>query len=62
MTWLLIEKWWKAHRYSRAELAETFSAAEFANVRFERYPFPFFWLSTSNHVVFASGVGADVER
>ena len=53
MTWGLIEKWWKAHRYSRKELRAAFHDAGFGSVEFRRYPFPFFWLSWSNHVVFA---------
>lgn len=53
MTWWLIEKGWKANRYSRRELNEAFATAGFGRVSFRRYPFPFFWLGLSNHVVVA---------
>jgi len=55
MTWGLIGKWWKANRYSRHELAQAFRAAGFEKLEFRRYPFPFYWLNWSNHVVFAGG-------
>lgn len=39
----LIEKWWKANRYTRDELEQAFSTAGFAEVTFRRFPRSYFW-------------------
>ncbi len=53
MTKVLIEWWWRAERYTRQELRETFATAGFHDVVFIKFPLRYFWLNTSNHVVLA---------
>lgn len=53
ITKILIELWWQAARYSRQELRETFAAAGFRDLVFNRFPFRYFWQNLSNHVVVA---------
>jgi SAM-dependent methyltransferase len=43
VTKLLIERWWKANRYTREELREAFIAAGFRDVTFRRFPYAYFW-------------------
>lgn len=51
ITKLLIEKWWKANRYGRAELEDAFVSAGFQNIRFRRFPYTYFWQNQWAHVV-----------
>jgi len=51
ITKLLIEKWWKANRYTRVELREAFIAAGFRDVTFGRFPYSYFWQNLWGHVV-----------
>jgi SAM-dependent methyltransferase len=53
LTRWLIERWWQAHRYTRAEVADAFARAGFRDFQFTRYPASCFWLNFSNHVVIA---------
>ncbi len=39
----MIERWWKATRYTREELREAFIAAGFGAVTFRRFPYSYFW-------------------
>jgi cyclopropane fatty-acyl-phospholipid synthase-like methyltransferase len=43
ITKLLIERWWKANRYTREELREAFMAAGLRDVTFKRFPYAYFW-------------------
>lgn len=47
---------WHCAGYSRPKLAEAFTAAGFATLRWRRYPLTHGWLNLGNHVVEASGV------
>jgi SAM-dependent methyltransferase len=47
----LIEAWWKAHRYTRKELVQTFLAAGLSRPVVHRYPLPFFWQNHWAHVL-----------
>lgn len=51
ITKLLIERWWKAHRYTREELREAFISAGFRDVTFRRYPYSYFWQNLWGYVV-----------
>jgi 2-polyprenyl-3-methyl-5-hydroxy-6-metoxy-1,4-benzoquinol methylase len=53
ITRVLIEWWWQAARYSRAELREAFATAGFRNLVFNRFPFRYGRHNLSNHVVVA---------
>lgn len=43
ITKLLIERWWKANRYTREELRAAFMAAGLRDVTFKRFPYAYFW-------------------
>jgi len=43
ITKLLIERWWKAHRYTREELREALMAAGLREVTFKRFSYAYFW-------------------
>jgi SAM-dependent methyltransferase len=43
VTKLLIERWWKANRYTREELREAFIVAGFSDATFKRFPYAYFW-------------------
>lgn len=51
ITRLLIETWWKAHRYTRDEMVQTFLAAGFSRPVIHRYPLPYFWQNHWAHVL-----------
>ena len=53
ITWILVERWWQAARYSREELQRAFAAAGFGYLVFSRFPFRCFWHTVENHVVVA---------
>jgi SAM-dependent methyltransferase len=55
LTRWLIEAWWHARRYSSPELTASLRAAGFGEIHYYPYPFRFFWLNFSNHVVVAKG-------
>jgi SAM-dependent methyltransferase len=50
LTWLLIEKWWHAHRYTRRALAACVAEAGGTAPRFLAYPLRAAWLNCSNHL------------
>lgn len=50
ITWIVVEKPWHAHSYTRAEFRAALSAAGCDPVRFTHYGARFFWLSLANHV------------
>ena len=43
ITKLLIERWWKAHRYTREELRAALLAAGLSDVTFKRFSYAYFW-------------------
>ena len=43
VTKLLIERWWKANRYTRKELKEAFIASGFEDATFRKFPYSYFW-------------------
>jgi SAM-dependent methyltransferase len=49
----LIKKWWHAQLYGKTELRAAFQQAGFADVAFERFPFPYGYLNAWGHVVVA---------
>lgn len=51
LTKLLIEKWWKANRYTRNEITNALRSAGFNEVVFSRFPFRCFWQNFGAHVV-----------
>jgi len=51
ITKFLIEKWWKAYRYTREELREAFVAAGFSDVVFRRFPYRYFWQNYGGHII-----------
>jgi cyclopropane fatty-acyl-phospholipid synthase-like methyltransferase len=51
ITKLLIERWWRANRYTRAELEAAFAAAGFRNITFRRFPLSYFWHNQWAYVV-----------
>jgi hypothetical protein len=53
ITWILVERWWRAARYSRQELRRAFAAAGFGLLEFSRFPFRYFWHTVAKHVVVA---------
>ena len=56
-TWVnrfLIERLWKANCYTREQLEAAFQTARLANVRFKRFPAPYFWQNWWGHIVLAS--------
>jgi len=53
ITWILVERWWRAARYSREELRRAFAAAGFGFLVFSRFPLRYSWQTVANHVVVA---------
>ncbi|MDD5463224.1 MAG: hypothetical protein PHG00_16640 [Methylococcales bacterium] len=51
ITKLLIEKWWKANRYSRKELEDALVAGGFENIAFRRFPYSYFWQNQWAYIV-----------
>jgi cyclopropane fatty-acyl-phospholipid synthase-like methyltransferase len=47
----LIESWWHANLYTRAELERAFERAGFSAVRFARFPLPYTHLNLWGHIV-----------
>jgi hypothetical protein len=60
ITKLLIERWWKANRYTREELREAFIAAGFRDVTFRRFPYSYFWQNLWAYIVEGWPVQRDV--
>ena len=54
ITRLLIERCWKANRYTREQLEAALRSAGFTNIEFRKFPFPYFWQNWWGHVVAAS--------
>jgi SAM-dependent methyltransferase len=54
ITRLLIERCWKANRYTREQLEAALHSAGFTNIEFRKFPFPYFWQNWWGHVVAAS--------
>ena len=55
LTWLLIEQWWHAQRYTRRDLLAAVATAGGAPPRFVAYPLHVGWLNLSNHA-FVTGL------
>jgi SAM-dependent methyltransferase len=51
ITKLLIERWWKANRYTRDELREAFFLAGFRAVTFKKFPYAYFWQNLWAYIV-----------
>lgn len=51
LTTLLVKNPWGGNRYSRAELASAFAAADFKQVTFKKFPWNFGWLNLWGHIV-----------
>jgi SAM-dependent methyltransferase len=51
ITKVLIERWWKANRYTRDELREAFLSAGFSDVTFRRFTYAYFWQNLWAYVV-----------
>jgi SAM-dependent methyltransferase len=51
ITKLLIERWWKANRYTREELREAFISAGFREATFRRFPYSYFWQNLWGYIV-----------
>jgi SAM-dependent methyltransferase len=56
ITKVLIERWWKANRYTREELREAFLSTGFSDVTFRRFPYAYFWQNLWAHVAEGRGV------
>jgi SAM-dependent methyltransferase len=54
LTKLLIERFWRANRYTRQELRVAFGNAGFVSIRFQRFPNLYFWQNWWGHVVVAN--------
>jgi cyclopropane fatty-acyl-phospholipid synthase-like methyltransferase len=48
---ILLERWWRAERYTRDELLRALEKAGFREPRFERFPWRYFWLNRGSYVV-----------
>jgi protein-S-isoprenylcysteine O-methyltransferase Ste14/SAM-dependent methyltransferase len=53
ITRILIERCWKANRYTRKELEAALHTAGFTTVKFQKFPSPYFWQNWWGHVVAA---------
>jgi cyclopropane fatty-acyl-phospholipid synthase-like methyltransferase len=53
-TRVLIEWVWKAERYTKCELIESFHRAGFRDLQWFRFPRKYFWLNRANYVVVAA--------
>ena len=53
ITKILIERLWKAERYTRQELQQAFAAAGYHDFNFSKFPLSYFWQNTASHVVTA---------
>jgi SAM-dependent methyltransferase len=51
ITSILIEKWWKANRYSAEELRSALTSAGFSRISFREFPLTYFWQNHWAHVV-----------
>lgn len=50
-TKVLIEWWWRAQRYTKAELLSALERAGFRDPVFRRFPWRYFWLNRGSYVV-----------
>ena len=48
---LLIQWWWRAECYNKAELSESFHRAGFRGLRFHRFPLRYFWLNRVTYAI-----------
>jgi SAM-dependent methyltransferase len=51
ITSILIEKWWKANRYSAEELRSALTSAGYSRISFREFPLTYFWQNHWAHVV-----------
>lgn len=56
-TKVLIEWWWRAERYTKAELLRAFAEGGFRDSVFRRFPWRYFWLNRASYVIEASNDG-----
>jgi len=58
LTRWLIGRWWRANLYSRQEITDACRAAGYSDVRFARWPAPYWHLAAWGHIVLASTIAA----